>query len=54
MKEINFKLEGIDKEIEVYWNEDKEDFIVNMPQFITRAELLQIVDEVKHITHMND
>lgn len=34
----------------VEWKEDKEDFVIDVPKGITRAELIDFVDEVKRIT----
>ena len=34
----------------VEWNEEKEDFIVDVPKGITRFELIELVEEIKFIT----
>ena len=38
----------------VEWNETKEDFVVDVPNGITRFELIELVDEIKRITEWED
>lgn len=38
----------------VEWNETKEDFVVDVPKSITRAELVDLVDEIKRVTEWAD
>ena len=38
----------------VQWKEDKEDYIVDVPKGITRAELIGLVDEIKKLTQWAD
>ena len=34
----------------VQWKEDKEDYVIDVPKDITRAELIELVDEIKRLT----
>jgi hypothetical protein len=34
----------------VEWNEEKEDFVIDVPKGITRFELIELVEEIKFIT----
>jgi hypothetical protein len=34
----------------VQWNEEKEDFVIDVPKGITRFELIELVEEIKFIT----
>ncbi len=34
----------------VEWNKKQEDFIIDVPKGITRADLIALVDEIKRLT----
>ena len=34
----------------IEWNNEKEDFIIDVPKGITRIELIELVEEIKLIT----
>ena len=34
----------------VQWKDDKEDYVIDVPEDITRAELIHLVDEIKRLT----
>ena len=38
----------------VQWKEDKEDYVIDVPKGITRAELIELVDEIKRLTQWPD
>lgn len=38
----------------VEWSEDKEDFVVQVPENITRADLIALVNEIKRLTEWED
>lgn len=38
------------KPIIVKWDENENDFVVNLPKNITRCDLIDLVDEIKKIT----
>ena len=34
----------------VQWDKEKEDFVIDVPKGITRAELVELVKEIKRLT----
>ena len=38
----------------VEWNEEKEDFVIDVPKGITRLELIELVEEIKLITKYDE
>lgn len=34
----------------VQWDKEKEDFVISVPEGITREELIELVDEIKRLT----
>lgn len=36
------------------WDEEKEDFVMNIPNGITRCDLIDLVEEIKRITMWDD
>lgn len=49
VQEFNLETE-VGMSVEVKYNENEEDYIVDFPKWITRAELIELTEEIKRIT----
>ena len=40
--------------VKIKWSEDKEDYIIDIPEGITRLDLISLTEEVKQLTEWKD